>query len=124
MKILLADDTDFMRDGLCGLFQALGLEVLVAEDAKSALGWVDQNQATIDIVFTDYEMPGMDGAELVRQIRARGFTRKIILSSGKLNDDQTGEPLSDLASRAGADHFLYKPFKIQEFKELLPSPAP
>jgi CheY-like chemotaxis protein len=59
----------------------LGHEVREAYSGKEALGLLDGGE-TFDIMITDYSMPGMTGAELIRAVRARFPTMPIVLASG------------------------------------------
>jgi PAS domain S-box-containing protein len=66
--VLLVDDDDLVRDGASAVLEALGHRVLGAENAAEALA-ILQGGATIDVLVTDYAMPGMSGAALIREVR-------------------------------------------------------
>ncbi len=68
MRILLVDDHAILLDGIKNLLEKDGLVVAgVAENAEKALQFIKSND--VDIVITDFHMPGMDGLSLVNTIR-------------------------------------------------------
>ncbi|MHB8843348.1 MAG: response regulator transcription factor [Nitrospirota bacterium] len=66
-SILVVDDNQVLRDNLRGYLEDKGYDVIFCKDGPSALSMV--SVATFDIVLTDYQMPGMDGAEVIRRMR-------------------------------------------------------
>lgn len=99
-QILLVDDN---RNGLSArkaVLQEIGYETMTASSAGEALALVAARQ--FDLVVTDYRMPEMDGAELIRRIRAVRPTTRFILLSGFV------EPLGLTEQSTGADVVIAK----------------
>ena len=104
MRILVADDDATSRMLLKAIAAKLGHDCLVATDGSSA--WELLQRGDIDVLLTDWMMPGVDGTELCRRVRHElddGYTYVVIVTA--LNDpEQILEGMS-----AGADDYLVKP---------------
>ena len=103
MKIIICDDQAVVRDGLELL---LGLEkdlqvVGTARDGAEAVELVSQKQP--DLVLMDLKMPGMNGIEATRQIRARFPNVKVLVLTTYDDDEWVFD-----AIRAGASGYLLK----------------
>ncbi|MGO9260273.1 MAG: response regulator [Bryobacteraceae bacterium] len=105
-KILLVDDN---RDGLVvrrALLEEFGYSVEIAEGGDAALHLLGVGD--FDVVVTDHRMPRMDGAELIRRIRAVNPHARVILLSGfvegmGLTEENTGADIVLMkSSREGA----------------------
>ncbi|MBD2014800.1 response regulator [Microcoleus sp. FACHB-53] len=107
-RILLVDDNADMRDYLRHILSQY-YTVDVAEDGETALAAAYNNAP--DLILTDVMMPGMDGFELLRQLRADLRTREIpiLLLSARAGEESAVEGLE-----AGADDYLVKPFSRRE----------
>ncbi len=104
MKVLVADDDLVSRIMLHSSVEALGHECLVAEDGDEA--WRLHQDTGPDVVITDRMMPGVDGLELCRRIRARPaerYTYIILATSLTERYDVL------MGMEAGADDYLAKP---------------
>lgn len=97
-SILIVDDNQTLRDTLRGYLAEKGYDVLLCSDGPSALGMVAT--ATFDIVLADYEMPEMDGAELVRRMREQ-HVRAYLIGFSVADKER-------LFLEAGADRFIRK----------------
>jgi two-component system chemotaxis response regulator CheV len=93
-RVIVAEDSAFMRGVLQRVFEASGYELLrVYADGASAweaiLAAVDADGESIDAVVSDIEMPRMDGLALARRIREHGATRDvpIVLFSSLISSD-------------------------------------
>ena len=111
MQILVADDDPTSRLLLRAIVTKLGHECLVAEDGSSA--WELLSSGGIDVLLTDWMMPGLDGPELCRRVRdAQGDSYTyVVLTTGLDQQEHVLEGMS-----AGADDYLTKPvdsFKVQ-----------
>ena len=70
IRVALADDQALVRAGLRALLQGLGVDVVLeAEDGQALLDALDTQR--VDVVLSDIRMPGLDGIEALRQLRAR-----------------------------------------------------
>ncbi len=111
MKILTVEDNALSAAVLEAALRKLGHEPIRAADGLIA--WKAFEIAPVRVVVSDWLMPGLDGLELCRRIRARGgeYTYFILLSAVESN---TGN--LELALDAGVDDFLHKPVKLDELK--------
>ena len=105
MKILIAEDDLISRKVLRLTLEQLGHEVLIAEDGASA--WKMFDQEPVQVIISDWMMPGLDGLELCRRIRDRPrtlYTYFILLTAAR-----TGREDYSVAIASGIDDFLTKP---------------
>lgn len=117
MRVLIAEDDAVSRTILRRSVEKLGHECLAAEDGESALK-LYRNTPGIDLVISDWMMPGIDGPALCRLIREDkrdAYTYFIFLTA--LGDK--GHMLAGLA--AGADDYLSKPLDRDELQVRLAS---
>lgn len=107
-NILLIEDeqnvADFIKKGL----QENGYEVQVAYDGQTGLELL--TQSTVDLIILDIILPGINGIELCKKIRASGYkeTRILILTALGTTDNVVK------GLDGGADDYLCKPFKLKE----------
>src|SRR5665213_2581960 len=111
MRILIADDDATSRLMLKATAAKLGHECLIATDGSSA--WEQLSTQDVDVLLTDWMMPGVDGPELCRRVRNELSDHYvyIVLITGLGNPEQVLEGMS-----AGADDYLIKPvdpFSVQ-----------
>ena len=106
MRILIVDDEPQITRVLRTSLQSNGHEVTVASDGSEALALFMKAQP--ELVITDLAMPGMDGIELTREIRARSQVPIIVLSVRSQDNAKVA------ALDEGADDYITKPFCIQE----------
>ncbi len=111
LKVLLAED-DFLLQALASaVLQQEGFEVIQAMDGGEALALFDREHP--DLVLTDYDMPVMNGLELIRTIRAKGLQTYVPLvmftGGGKAG-------LLQESLEAGAIEFITKPFEPDELR--------
>lgn len=79
--ILVADDDHMVRDVLVRELEEFGYSIVQASDGLSALECLDKG-TKVDLVITDYSMPGMNGLELAQEIRRRHARMPILLLAG------------------------------------------
>ncbi|HEX2657152.1 MAG TPA: PAS domain S-box protein, partial [Polyangia bacterium] len=79
-RVLIVDDEALVRQSTRRLLQRQGYDVTEASDGLSALSALEQGD--IDVVLLDMTMPDIDGGEVVRRVRARGWAVPIVLSTG------------------------------------------
>ncbi len=112
-RILLAEDNRTNVIVAIGLLKKLGLEVIVAGHGEEALAAL-QAEPSVDLVLTDMHMPVMDGLDLARALRVKGFAKPIIaLTANARVEDR------DRCVAAGMDDFLSKPYKREEIERVL-----
>lgn len=105
-KILVVDDEGQITRVLRTALTIQGYDVRAVNDPEEALRVFDEWAP--DLVVTDLVMPGIDGIEVCRAIRARSNTPIIVLSVRDQEQSKVG------ALDAGADDYVIKPFGIQE----------
>ena len=115
-RILLAEDHDDTREALALLLEMHGYEVILARDGHEALTLAIAGHP--DIVLTDYDMPGLDGAGLARKLRELSgqFSRLPILVLTALN-----QRMIEPALEAGANAYIPKPIDFQMLEMALAS---
>ena len=101
---LIVDDSKLARIALKRKLEQRGLEIVMAEDARQALGLLENS--SIDIVFMDHLMPEMDGFQATQEIKANAATAHlpVIMCSGKEKKGYLEE-----ARAIGASNVLPKP---------------
>ena len=110
-KVMVVDDSKTTRNYLRDLLIAYQFKVIEAEDGETALALL-KSTPNIRLVITDYHMPGMDGVEMVRRMRATHDQERLCiigLSSGG------GSALSAQFIKMGANDFINMPFLREEF---------
>lgn len=115
--ILLVDDDEAVCDLIKNLFQALGWQVLVANDGKQGLEIIENQHSHIRCVLLDIVMPEMGGCEVLSRLQASQIALPVILMSGfsqmQLHDlQQELQQESDSETQVVA--ILEKPFRIDE----------
>jgi len=106
MKMIIADDEPVSRAILQRALENFGHEIIVAGNGLEA--WEEFNRQPVRLIVSDWKMPGLDGLGLCQKVRAREktpYTYFILLTA-----QDTGPENYDLATEAGVDDFLTKPF--------------
>lgn len=105
MKCLVVDDSAITRRILVNTLRTVGFDpILEATNGKQALQLCDES---VDLVITDWNMPGMGGVEMVRNLRTNpSFAKLPILLISARN---VGEDVVE-AARAGVNGYMVKPF--------------
>ncbi|EDP99420.1 Response regulator containing a CheY-like receiver domain and a GGDEF domain [Shewanella benthica KT99] len=111
VKVLIADDSVVSRKFVRSLLEQHLYQVIEADDGHSA--WeILQSQPDIQLLITDYNMPGLDGFGLILKVREK-FSREELAIIGLSSDSD--ESLSARFIKNGANDFLQKPFVHEEF---------
>ena len=105
-RIMTVDDSSTFRKVLEHSLRGAGYEVVEATDAEEALKKLAD--APVDMVITDLTMPGMNGIELIREIRSRSDYQSlpVVVLSTVGDEDCLRE-----GRRAGATGWIVKPFE-------------
>ncbi len=114
LDILVIDDSHFSREAISAALVKVGFAVDTAEDGASGIRRATEK--LFDVALVDFEMPGMQGPEVLRKLRALGAkapTLLIMLTS------RTGAVDRLRAKFAGCDAYLTKPTRMQEFLKIL-----
>ena len=116
-KVLVVDDNVDTAESTAMLLRLSGHQVHVAYDGASVLEQVDAFQP--DVVLLDIGLPGIDGYEVARSIRARADHRSVVLVAvtgyGQAKDRQRSRT-------AGFSHHLTKPFDLETLQALIAPP--
>ncbi len=110
-RILVVDDSPLNRKLTADVLQRAGHEVITAEDGASALKLLEQEH--IDLVLLDVMMPGMDGYEVCKRIRANPKTTYLPVMMLTAQDTVESKIKG---FEAGADDYLTKPFEPTELQ--------
>jgi DNA-binding response OmpR family regulator len=105
-RILVVDDEPKIRMTVRGYLEADGFEVLEAPDGPSGLAAVTSERP--DLVVLDVMLPGLDGFEVLRRIRATSKVPVILLTA------RTEEVDRVIGFTAGSDDYVTKPFSARE----------
>lgn len=103
--VLLADDSKVVRVKTGRLLEKAGWRVLLADDGLAALQLLDAEGA--DLLITDVEMPGLDGFELTRRVRAHPRWGRLPVIMITASDDKH----RDQATAAGVNLLMGKPYE-------------
>ncbi|WP_393059145.1 response regulator transcription factor [Streptomyces sp. LN549] len=105
-RVLVVDDDPTVAEVVAGYLNGAGYEVERADDGASALERFAAHRP--DLVVLDLMLPGMDGFEVCRRMRAHGPVPVIMLSARGDEDDRV------LGLETGADDYVTKPFSPRE----------
>ena len=112
VKVLVVDDEDVIRRGICRVMEGRGYQ---AEAAESGYGAVEKLQKTpFSIVITDLKMPGMDGIEVLKAIKILQPEVPVIIITGYSTVDTAVE-----AMKNGAFDYIAKPFTPDQMIEMV-----
>lgn len=112
LRILLVDDEPELREALTQMLGFLGHEVTCAGTAEAALEAFDARTQPLDVLITDFSMPGIGGAGLVRAIRERAQSLPVVVFSGL--DESMVKSILRQERNVG---FLKKPFTLKILAE-------
>jgi DNA-binding NtrC family response regulator len=116
ISILIVDDEESVRDSLYNWFRDDGYNVECAENAKKALSLL--NEKEYDIVLADIKMPGMDGMEMHRRIKALPHVPIVIIMTAFASVDTAVQALKE-----GAFDYVTKPFDPDDLSHLIRNAA-
>ena len=114
--MLIVDDEDSVRDSLYNWFIEDGYEVDCAANAKEALTKIESSR--FDIILADIKMPGMDGLEMHRRIKALNSSAIVIIMTAFASVETAVQALKD-----GAFDYITKPFDPDDLSHLIRNAA-
>ena len=120
MKILIVDDSSTMRRIIGNVVQQLGVskgDFDEAEDGVVAWKILQETEIKYDVILTDWNMPNMNGLELVKKIRSNVSKHKTTPTVMITTEGGKGEVITAL--KAGVNNYIVKPFNAQTLKEKL-----
>lgn len=109
MRVLIAEDDPLLADGLARALGAAGHSARVAGAGEDADRMASSDEH--DLVVLDVGLPGIDGFEVLRRLRARGDAARVMMLTARdaIEDRVHGLDL-------GADDYMTKPFSLDEFE--------
>jgi two-component system chemotaxis response regulator CheY len=113
-KIVVAEDFNVSRKIIVSTLAKEGFSVMEAADGKEAVSLFDGRK--IDLLITDFNMPNMNGAELIQEVRAmRGYEYlPILLLTTEVRQEKIQQALD-----GNITAFIKKPFETQEFVKIV-----
>ena len=114
MRALIVDDSRFVRGVLRGMLEERGIECKEAGDGQAGLDHIHAG-VPFELALVDWNMPVMDGLEMLKQLRAEGFGEmKVMMVTTEAENDFILRALD-----AGVDEYLMKPFDDEALSEKL-----
>ncbi len=107
--ILYVDDDQSMGFLVQRWLERNGYRVTICSSAEQALEQLESSGSAFTLCITDYNMPGMSGLMLARQVKARWPLLPMAIASGYISDE-----LRQQAPEAGVDELVYKPDTVEE----------
>jgi DNA-binding response OmpR family regulator len=105
-RVLLAEDDASIAEPLARALRREGYDVDVRSDGPGALAGAGEG---VDLVVLDLGLPGMDGLDVCRELRARGSEVPVLVLTARADEVDTVVGLD-----AGADDYVTKPFRLAE----------
>lgn len=110
MRVIVVDDDTHVLALAARMLRVYGHKAIVRGSAQEALSEIPEGPF---ILLTDFAMPGMDGLDLWREIRARAGPRaECLLMSGTLNDG-----VRERAKALGVRAVIEKPFSLEDLAQ-------
>jgi len=109
VKLLVVDDERAVRESLRRALELEGYEIELAADGGEALSALQEEAPQPDAVILDVLMPGVDGLEVCRRLRAAGNRVPVLMLTAR---DEVENRVAGLD--AGADDYVTKPFALEE----------
>lgn len=107
MKILIIEDERMLADSLQVLLRSKGFEVEAVYDGETGADYAETG--FYDLLILDVMMPGLNGYEVARKVRASRCSTPILMLTARSSTEDRIEGLN-----AGADYYLTKPFDTRE----------
>lgn len=108
-KLLIVDDSVSHRDTVKEILDGLELELVEAASGLEGLNKIKEDSG-IDLVVTDFNMPEMDGLEMVRQVRGHGNQVPVMMVTTEFSAE-----LRAMAKDLGIIAWVVKPLKKESF---------
>jgi two-component system, chemotaxis family, chemotaxis protein CheY len=114
MRALIVDDSRFVRGFLRGLLEEKGIACVEAGDGRAGLDQLRSN-GTFELALIDWNMPEMNGFEMLTAMRAEGFSEvKVMMVTTEAENNFITQALD-----SGADEYLMKPFDEEALSQKL-----
>jgi two-component system chemotaxis response regulator CheY len=115
MKVLTVDDSKFMRFKVKSALEEISgdFQVFEAANGKKAIEVFYSNK-DIELIISDWNMPGMDGIQLIKTLRNTGWTVPILMVTANRLKDDVLEGI-----KAGANNYIGKPLETEVLRQKL-----
>jgi len=117
IRVLVVDDSLMARKHIVRVLNNMGItHITEAKDGKEGIAIFSQQEDAFDLIVTDYNMPEMDGKELIQHIRSelKNSFIPILMVTSEQNETRLGS-----IQQAGVSGICDKPFEPQTVKEML-----
>ena len=111
-KLLVVDDENDIREFAKSFFKRRGVEVFTASGGNEALSIIAKENP--NLVLLDVRMEEMTGLEVLRRIREKNFTVKVIMVTGVEEEETIKE-----AQRLGVLGYVHKPLVLDELEKVV-----
>jgi DNA-binding response OmpR family regulator len=108
-RLLVVEDDKPLAEGLCGNLELEGFSVRCVGTGEAGLAELAASPTDFDLLILDIMLPGIDGFEVCRQLRAEGNQIPILFLTARGSDADR-----ILGLQLGADDYLTKPFLVEE----------
>jgi two-component system, chemotaxis family, chemotaxis protein CheY len=105
IRVLTIDDSKAVQAYLRDCFSASNVELSQALSGEEGLKLIDGGVSTFDVIFLDWEMPGLDGPEVLKKLRESGNRIPVIMVTSKTDIKSIESMLEN-----GAQEYVMKPF--------------
>lgn len=112
VRLLCVDDNPYIREAIGFILSRASFEVTSAADGREALQIIASAAEPFQLLITDYDMPELNGLELVRALRAAANPLPVMVISGSLDDEAIAQ-----FEALGVWRILPKPFMPQTIVE-------
>ena len=110
-KLLIVDDEADVREFAANFFRKRKIEVAIASNGEEALGLLET--LTPELILLDIKMPGIDGIETLRRIKARFPGMKVVMVTGKKPEEDDS---LYTCNQLGALGYIHKPLELDELE--------
>lgn len=114
MNIVCIEDSEPVRVLVVSVATRLGHSIDSFVDGSQADESIAKIWDSLDLVITDHNLPNLSGIEIVKRLRARGYSKRIIVYSSPLQTETRQQYLS-----FGVERILEKPAPIEEFRSAI-----
>jgi len=114
MRILVVEDEKAVAHMIAMVLGGPSAQVATARNGWEALIKIGASLKPFNVIITDHRMPGMNGLELVRQLRTKAFSGKILVLSAYLADEDIRA-----YEGLGVDMMMSKPFDFEELQQAM-----
>ncbi len=117
-QILVVDDVELLRDFARNFLEMAGFTVLTAKNGEEAIRILENSSKPVDIILSDYNMPNMNGIDLVRRVSKSWPKIKFILASGYLDEKTQADVRKQNATP------ILKPYTVDDLIKVIMKQLP